>query len=177
MAYRLETKGWKIDDEIIMRGTDCMGELFSCPSQRNEYRQLTLYILLVCYWSKIVLNEDCSYLLDEVRRICHNFNYLFHEWTNNQRNNLVINPCLLNRLYSILSSRTELHYHFIVDQIVQLSHAYNSDKDHNQDKKRSHSIYQKESSSSDQNLLDNPMKKIKVEVSFTLPNLYNTQSI
>jgi len=77
MVYRLETKGWELDDQLIVQGSDCMGELFSCPKERSEYRQVTLYILLVSYWSKTALNEDCTYLLDEVKRICHNFNCLF----------------------------------------------------------------------------------------------------
>jgi hypothetical protein len=33
-----------------------MGDLYSFPSEQNEYRRVTLYLMLVCWWAKRGLN-------------------------------------------------------------------------------------------------------------------------
>jgi hypothetical protein len=144
VAYRLEQQGWEVNERVIIDGADSMGELFCCPSEKNEYRQVTLFILLVCYWAKSALNDRTTFLLDEVRRICHNFSAIYSEWLGSNPK-MTVSPVLMNRLYSLLRTHSEPQYHFIVDQIVQLSHAYSSERE--EEGKRRFAFRERESSS------------------------------
>jgi hypothetical protein len=77
MAMLIQESAWKIEDAVIVENEESVGELLCFPCENNDYRRLTLYLLLAGWGAKSALNEDCQHMLNEVRRVCFNFKSIF----------------------------------------------------------------------------------------------------
>lgn len=66
-----------MDDAAIVENELAVGELLCFSCDNNDYRRLTLYLLLTGWAAKSALNEDCEEMLNEVRRVCFNFKSIF----------------------------------------------------------------------------------------------------
>ena len=88
--------------------------------------------MLVTYTLKFFLNEHIEELLEEAIRICPNFKLIFENWAK-KHSNLTkrINPKTLNKVYQDLHFKIrheEPDFNLLVDSILQISPAYNPEK-------------------------------------------------
>lgn len=77
MAVLINESRWNIDEAVIAENEEGVGELLCFPCENNDYRRLTLYVLLVGWGVKSALNEECQQMLNEVKRVCFNFKSIF----------------------------------------------------------------------------------------------------
>lgn len=126
----LQGSRWEVGDPAIESGAVGMGELLCFPSERPEYRQVMLYLLVAGYAAKLSVDPQTEDLLDEVGRLCVDFEGIFQQWAERHSQLLVVSPAGFNLLHKSLSAPANslaLDCHLLVDQIVLLSHAYDSD--------------------------------------------------
>jgi hypothetical protein len=126
----LQGSRWEVGEAAIERGAVGMGELLCFPSERPEYRQVMLYLLVAGYAAKLSVNPHTEDLLDEVGRLCVDFEAIFQQWASRHSQLLILSPAAFNLLHKALAAPANslaLDCHLLVDQIVLLSHAYDSD--------------------------------------------------
>lgn len=88
--------------------------------------------MVTSYSVKFYLNQSTEEVLEEASKICPHFKIIFQNWAKKHANlTKRINPKTLNRVYQQLSQdtrRDEPDFNMIVDAIIQISPAYNPEK-------------------------------------------------
>ncbi len=77
MTNVIKESQWNIQHATIIENEMNVGEMICFSCDNNDYRRLTLYLLLVGWTAKSALNDECQEILNEVRRVCFNFKSIF----------------------------------------------------------------------------------------------------
>jgi hypothetical protein len=138
-AYMVRETNWDIRDRLITQNSEMVRDVVSIASDHPEYKCLILYLMLVTYSLKFFLNDRSEELMEEAVRICPAFRAIFENWAKkNSHLTKRINPKTLNKVYQDLYLRIrheEPDFNLLVDTILQISPAYNPDKN-DKDKRR-----------------------------------------
>lgn len=123
---------WNIDHHAIMGKHSYVKDIVCCPNDTEEYRRVILYLLLAGYACKFALNSESSHLLEEANKMCVNFKSLFERWIEDYIHIIEsISPRSLNAIYKNITtdlSHSQSDLNLMTDFIIQMSPAYNSDK-------------------------------------------------
>ena len=88
--------------------------------------------MVISYSVKFYLNEQTTDVLEEANKICPNFKAIFQNWAKKHSDKTKrINPKTLNEVYQRLvkqARKEEPDFNMIVDAIIQISPAYNPEK-------------------------------------------------
>ena len=99
-AYVIQTNGWKIHDSIIQKHKDEVKDIVFYTTHNEDYKALTLYLLLCGYTSKYYLNEFTEMYSPELEKICPDFKTVFSQWVKQEAyTTLKIYPKSLNKVY------------------------------------------------------------------------------
>ena len=89
--------------------------------------------MVSAYTVKYYLNKNTSEALEEASKRCPNFKHIFESWAKKYSSVATkINPRTLNTVYKHLYCdvrREKKDFNLIVDAILQISPAYNPEKD------------------------------------------------
>jgi uncharacterized membrane protein len=108
-------------------------------------KNLQIYLLFCAYYSKKSLNElNTENMFNHfLNNTCPRFKEKFNEWSlTSGIVNIKINPKILNNIFKRLTSNTEKekdyieNYNVLVEQILDISPAYNADKEGKSKKKK-----------------------------------------
>jgi hypothetical protein len=113
-------------------------DVISYSIESLEYKSLILYLMVTGYTVKYYLNEDHEDFLEDTNKIVPNFKPIFENWVKKHANVASkINLKMLNRVYKdfYMNLRTSaVDFNMMVDSIIQISPAYNSEKDKGKEK-------------------------------------------
>ena len=97
-----------------------------------DYKRLILYLMITSFTVKYYLNDKTNQLMQEAGKKCPNFKQIFQNWAKKNSNiTKKINPRSLNTVYKQLfnsMNRDCSDFNMMVDAIIQISPAYNPDK-------------------------------------------------
>ncbi len=96
--------------------------------------------MVTAYTVKFYLNENTVDILEEATKRCPNFKQIFQGW-NKKHSSIItkINPRTLNIVYKKLYSAVKEDlpdFNMMVDAIIQISPAYNPEKQTHENKKK-----------------------------------------
>lgn len=96
--------------------------------------------MVTAFTVKFYLNENTIDILEEISKRCPNFKQIFQSW--NKKHSIIItkiNPRTLNIVYKKLYSSAKEDkpdFNMMVDAIIQISPAYNPEKQNQENKKK-----------------------------------------
>lgn len=138
MAYVIKETNWDIRDKIITSNIENVQDIVCYSTDNPDYKRLILYLLLAAYTVKYYLNEKVQDLMEEATKKCSNFKSIFTKWMKkHSETTSKIKPRSLNTVYKMLysSQREEKpDFNMMVDAIIQISPAYNPERDKKGDK-------------------------------------------
>jgi hypothetical protein len=126
---------WNIHDEIIRRYIGSVRDIVCYSADDDDYKAITLYLLLCGYTVKYYLNENIDMYTNEMDKVCPDFRVIFEEWAKQYAmTTLRIHPKNLNKIYRQIGLKAELpriqaDYNSLVDQLLQISPSYNPEKE------------------------------------------------
>lgn len=134
-AYVVRANRWNINDEIVKKHLTEVRDIVCYSTDDDDYKGLTLYLLLCGYTVKFYLNEQIDMYTVEMEKACPDFKTVFEEWAKHYAwTTLRIHPKHLNSIYKQISLRVEpaavqADYNCLVDQLLQISPSYNPEKE------------------------------------------------
>lgn len=134
-AYVVRVNKWNIHDEIIRRYISGVRDIVCYSADDDDYKAITLYLLLCGYTVKYYLNENIDMYTAEMERVVPDFRQVFEEWAKQYAmTTLKIHPKNLNKIYRQICLRPEgpriqADYNSLVDQLLQISPSYNPEKE------------------------------------------------
>lgn len=110
-----------------------MKDIVFYTTVEEEYKALTLYLLLCGYTAKFYLNECTEIYAAELEKVCPDFKAVFSQWVKQEAHTtLKINPKSLNKVYKqiYLANRSQklsstLNYNSLVDNVLVICPSYN----------------------------------------------------
>jgi hypothetical protein len=137
-AYVVQTNRWRIDDEIIRSAVEDVRDIVCYSTDDEDYKAVTLYLMLCGYTVKYYLNENVDMYAHESEKVCPNFRAIFEQWAKQYaQTTLRINPKSLNSKFKEIYLKRETRaiqtdYNSLVDSLLQISPCYNPDKAKNE---------------------------------------------
>lgn len=147
LEYVLEESKWRYDLELL---GDVAGEfkpyvhIYESENPQGQIRSLQVYLLFCSYYAKKSLNDSTDALYTYfLKGVSERFKERYQEWIEASGvNKIRINPKLLNSIFRRLTSFDERekdvfeNYNLIVEQVLEISPAYNADKEKKGRKRR-----------------------------------------
>lgn len=133
LAYLIRETGWDIRDKTIFHNAENVQDIIYYCNDSPDYKRIILYLLVTAFTIKFYLNDNTADILEEVNKRCPNFRQIFQSW--NKKHSLIltkINPRSLNLVYKrlyLLPKGEELDFNMMVDAIIQISPAYNPERE------------------------------------------------
>lgn len=134
-AYVVRANRWNINDDIVRKHLSGVRDIVCYSADDEDYKGLTLYLLLCGYTVKFYLNEHTDMYTAEMEKACPDFKQVFEEWAKHYAwTTLRIHPKNLNTIYKQISLKPEprnvqADYNCLVDQLLQISPSYNPEKE------------------------------------------------
>lgn len=148
LEYVFEESKWRYDSELISSLAPHFKSFVHIYESENPHgmiKNLQIYLLFCSYYSKKSLNEllhDGLYTLF-LRTLHDKFRERYQEWAESSGvTKIRINPKLLNLIFRKLTSFQDKekdyyeNYNLIVEEILEISPAYNADKDKRKKKRK-----------------------------------------
>lgn len=147
LEYVLEESKWRYDLELLGAfATEFKPyvHFYESENPQGEVRRLQVYLLFCSYYAKKSLNDNTDALYNHfLRTVSERFRERYQEWAEAAGvTKIRINPKLLNGIFRRLTSFQERekdlfeNYNLIVEQVLEISPAYNADKDKKGRKRR-----------------------------------------
>lgn len=148
LEYVFEESKWRYDSELISSFAHefkSFVHIYESENPHGMIKNLQIYLLFCSYYSKKSLNELLHDGLHSLflRTVNDKFRERYQEWAEASGvTKIRINPKLLNLIFRKLTSFQEKekeyyeNYNLIVEEILEISPAYNADKDKRGRKKR-----------------------------------------
>lgn len=147
LQYVLEETKFRYDMDCIRRHSHKFNSFILLPDSEAsnvDMKLMQIYILYCAYYSKKSLNElpQENIFGEFFKEICPEFKERYPEWTQQSGVANKINPKMLNKIFKKLtfysdSSHEDVeNYSLVVEEIIDISPAYNADKSGKQKKSR-----------------------------------------
>lgn len=148
LEYVFEESKWRYDSELISSLAPHFKSFVHIYESENPHgmiKNLQIYLLFCSYYSKKSLNEHLHEGLHAsfLRPLHDHFRERYQEWAESSGvTKIRINPKLLNLIFRKLTSFQDKekdyfeNYNLVVEEILEISPAYNADKDKRARKRR-----------------------------------------
>lgn len=133
LAYLVRSTGWDIQEKTIASNAEKMQNIVFYSNENIDYKKTILYLMVAAYTVKYYLNSHTSLALEEATKRCPDFKRVFECWAKKHiAITSKINPRILHIVYQELYTsvrREKKDYNLMVDSILNISPAYNPEKD------------------------------------------------
>jgi hypothetical protein len=147
LEYVLEESKWRYELELLaVLGQEFKPyvHIYESENPQGEVRSLQVYLLFCSYYAKKSLNDNTDALYTHfLRGVSERFRERYQEWAECAGvTKIKINPRLLNGIFRRLTSFEDRekdvfeNYNLVVEQVLEISPAYNADKDKKGRKRR-----------------------------------------